>query len=407
VLFLTQRLPYAANRGDRIRALHMLRHLRRSATIHLVSLVHDADEAQHIGDLRSLTATVTVGRVTRWRGYTRAVTALARRTPLTHALLDARGLQVACSRLVAEHRPDVVLACGSGMARFALEPPLREIPLVLDMVDVDSEKWSALGRTAAPPMRWVYANEARRLRSFEARAARASQAVLVVNDRERSSMADVEPTCHVVVVPNGVAADEFRAASAPSAERRVTFCGVMNYAPNEEGALWFARDVWPSIRNRYADARLSLVGSHPTASLHASADADATIEVTGAVPDVRPYLWRSAVAVAPLFVARGIQNKVLEAAAAGLPCVITQAVKDGLPAEVLPACLVAHDADTFAAGVIDLLGRAPEERRAMAQCANIRSLDWSERLRPLAGILERAAQRRRGGRMAASRMVTA
>jgi glycosyltransferase involved in cell wall biosynthesis len=137
---------------------------------------------------------------------------------------------------------------------------------------------------------------------------------------------------------------------------------------------------------------LSLVGSDPTPAVRALAAADSSIEVTGTVPDVRPYLWRSAVAVAPLLTARGVQNKVLEAVAAGLPCVVTPAVQDGLPAEVIPACLLGRDAEQFAAAVVDLLDREPAERRAIAERANVRALSWDERLAPLLGILERAAR---------------
>jgi glycosyltransferase involved in cell wall biosynthesis len=168
------------------------------------------------------------------------------------------------------------------------------------------------------------------------------------------------------VVPNGVGLDEFRPPTPPSDEPRVTFCGVLSYRPNEEAALWLAQTVWPLIRARRPDARLSLVGSEPTAAVRHLAVADSTVEVTGTVPDVRPYLWRSAVAVAPLFVARGIQNKVLEAVAAGLPCVVTPAVLAGLPENVLPACLATTDPAEFAAAVVDLLDRRPAERRAVA-----------------------------------------
>jgi len=395
ILFLTHRLPYAPNRGDRIRALHILRHLSAHAEVDLLSLVHDRDEQGHAADLHDLAASVTVARVSRWLGYGRAIRALTTGRPLTHALLDARAVGVACRRLAIERPPDVVLAYCSGMARFALEPPLNGLPLVLDMVDVDSMKWRALGETAAIPARWVYATEARRLSVFEATAARQAGAVLVVNDRERESLLHLEPAANVHVVPNGVALDEFRPAGPPASEPRVTFCGVLSYRPNEEAVLWFARSVWPLIRALRPDARLSLVGSEPTAAVRHLPVADPTIEVTGAVPLVRPYLWRSAVAVAPLFVARGIQNKVLEAVAAGLPCVVTPAVLAGLPHNVLPACVAAADAREYAAAVVSLLDRSATERRAMADRADIQSLSWANQLASLMPILEAAVLRQR------------
>jgi sugar transferase (PEP-CTERM/EpsH1 system associated) len=393
VLFLSHRLPYAPNRGDRIRALNILRRLATHAEVDLLSLVHDRDEEEHAVDLRDLARSVTVARVSRWLGYGRAVRALATGRPFTHALLDARAMGAACRRLAVERPPDVVLAYCSGMARFALEPPLNVLPLVLDMVDVDSMKWRMLGDTSPIPARWIYAAEARRLSAFEARAARQAHAVLVVNNRERESLLALEPAANVHVVPNGVGLDEFRPPTSPSDEPRVTFCGVLSYRPNEQAALWLAQTVWPLVRARRPDARLSLVGSEPTAAVRHLPVADPTVEVTGTVPDVRPYLWRSAVAVAPLFVARGLQNKVLEAVAAGLPCVVTPAVLDGLPDNVLPACLATADPTEFAAAVVGLLDCSPAERRAVADRADLRSLAWDTQLASLIPILDAAVRR--------------
>jgi len=392
ILFLTHRLPYAPNRGDRIRALYILKELAAHAEVDLVSLVHDRDEQQHAGDLRELTASVTVAPVSRWMGYARAIEALATGRPLTHALLNARALSAACRRIASDRPPDVVLAYCSGMAPFALEAPLNRLPLVLDMVDVDSVKWQTLGETAPIPARWIYAREARQLSLFEAKAARHARAVLVVNDRESESLLRVEPTAKVHIVPNGVALGEFAPPGPPADEPRVTFCGVMSYQPNEEGALWFARAVWPLVRARRPDARLSLVGSAPTAAVRQLPNGDATVEVTGAVPAVPPYLWRSAVAVAPLLVARGVQNKVLEAVAAGLPCVVTPAVRHGLPSQVLPACLTAADANEFASAVVSLLDRTAAQRRAMAAAADVASLGWSSQLAALFPILQAASE---------------
>ena len=395
VLFLTHRLPYAANRGDRIRALHLLKHLKTFADVDLVSFVHDDEEAAHVSELRDLASTVTVVRLNHFRGYAKAVAALPSGRSLTHAMLDSPEVGRACARLIKQAAPDVVLAYCSGMARFALEPPLATIPMVLDMVDVDSEKWRVLGTTAAIPARWVYAREARLMAAFETRVARTARSVLVVNDRERASLLRLAPGANVHVVPNGIAVDEFRRPSSASEETRVVFCGVMNYEPNEEGARWFARAVWPIVRAQRPEARLSLVGSRPTAAVRRLAIADPTIEVTGAVPDVQPYLWRSAVSIAPLFLSRGVQNKVLEAVAAGLPSVVTAAVQAGLPAEVAPACVMADDAGDFAAAVVDLLSRSSEERRRLAARANLQAITWASQLGSLRAILEGAARQNR------------
>src|SRR5687767_5179697 len=132
VLVLTHRLPYAPNRGDRLRAYHMLQHLRERADVELVSLVHDDDEAAHIDDVRAFIPRVTALRVPQWRTKLNAVAALATGAPLTHALLDAPGMSAVLGEIASTRPPDVVFAYCSGMARFALEPPLDRFPLVLD-----------------------------------------------------------------------------------------------------------------------------------------------------------------------------------------------------------------------------------------------------------------------------------
>lgn len=393
VLVLTHRLPYAPNRGDRIRAWHELRTLRHAPGIDvdLVSLVHDREERTHVDDLKDLVDRIAVAPVPRLRNWLAGGCRLHTGAPLTHALLDSPAVLPALRTLVGERRPDVVLAYCSGMARFALEPPLAGLPLVVDLVDVDSLKWGALAGKAAAPLSWIYRREAASLGAFEARAARAAFATVVVNDRERDALAAIAPNARIEVVPSGVDWDYWRPRDAPQESQDVVFCGVMNYAPNEEAALWLAREVWPAVVKRRPGGRLRLVGSHPTTRVRKLARVDPTVEVTGHVPDVRPYLWRAAVAAAPLHTARGIQNKVLEAVAAGLPTVVTPVVADGLPVEILPSCFVAEGVTAFAAAIVRGLDLSPPERRAEAGRADLGALGWDRRLAPLVDLLRAAA----------------
>jgi sugar transferase (PEP-CTERM/EpsH1 system associated) len=390
VLFLTQRLPYAPNRGDRLRAYHMMAALAPHADIDLISLVHDAEEASHAGDI---TTAASVRAVPTSRPYAawRSTRVLLTGQPLTHALLDAPGMARAIDAALSAARPDVVFAYCSGMARFALEAPLSDLPLVLDFVDVDSAKWTALGRTTRGPRGWVYRREARVLGRFEAVAARRARVSLVTTERERDALLALAPAVRVDVIQNGVDLAAFRAPGPPAATPSVVFCGVMNYAPNEAGALWLAREVWPLVLRERPDARLAVVGASPTAAVLALA-ALPGVTVTGSVPDVRPYLWAAAVAVAPLMTARGVQNKVLEAVAAGLPCVATGVVAAGLPPEVAPACAVADAAPHFARPILVLLAAAPEARRARAARAAVADLGWAERLATLPGLVAAAAR---------------
>jgi sugar transferase (PEP-CTERM/EpsH1 system associated) len=391
LLVLTHRLPYAPNRGDRLRAYHMLQHLREHADIELVSLVHDDEEASHADEVRAFIPRVTTHRVRKWRSAINAAGALISGGPLTHALLDAPGMSSTLREIYRWRRPDVVLAYCSGMARFAMQAPLNDVPMVLDFVDVDSGKWRDLAATSRGPRSWVYRREAETLGAFEARAANRAATSLVVNAREADAAKSLAPTANVQVLSNGVELGRLTPINPPSSRARVVFCGVMNYAPNAEGMAWFVEHVWPLVRARRSDATLAVVGPDPSPALIRLCGSDPSITIAGRVPDVRDWLWDSAIGIAPLHVARGVQNKALEAIAAGLPIVITEAVAGGLPLEAAYASRVANTPARFAEHVVDLLARSPEERRRMAEWSDLGALTWARALQPLWPVIERAA----------------
>jgi sugar transferase (PEP-CTERM/EpsH1 system associated) len=392
VLFLTHRLPYAPNRGDRTRSYHMLRVLVSKTDVTLVSLVSDSHEASKVEELRGIAPKVAVAAIPRWMNLFKAVVSLPSARPLTTLLLESPAIRPAIRRLVADDPPDVVLAFCSSMAHFALEPPLDRFPLVVDMVDADSAKWGALSATRAWPMSWLYRREARTLSVLESRAMRKAIATTAVNTREVELLRHSAPDARIDVLGNGVDVDRFRPAQPPSPAPRAVFTGVMNYEPNETGAIWLGQQVWPRVRALVPGAELRIVGASPTRRVLALHDESRGVSVVGRVPDMRPELWSAAVAVAPLHTARGVQNKVLEAVAAGLPCVVTSAVREGLPTEVLPACTTADEDQDFAEAIVAVLRQVPSERRAQA-AVDLSPLTWERRLDALVPLLTDAAGR--------------
>jgi glycosyltransferase involved in cell wall biosynthesis len=215
VLFLTHRLPYAPNRGDRNRSYHLLKEMSRFADVSLFSLVHSSEEAAQ-ADHMPFTRDVTVARVTRIRNVVRGAALLATTQPLTHSLLDAPHMPATLAGLVSRKRPDVVVAFCSGMARFGLKAPLNHLPLVIDMVDVDSAKWEQVAAHSRGPWRWVYRREARTLAAFEAKACRAAFATLAVNERERETLAQLAPDARLLVLQNGIDLDQFWPPGPPA-----------------------------------------------------------------------------------------------------------------------------------------------------------------------------------------------
>jgi polysaccharide biosynthesis protein PslH len=394
VLFLSHRLPYAPNRGDRVRAYHLLREISRWADVDVVSLAHDAHEAEQTIHLKEFVRSVTVVRVPKIRNLVRALASLPSSVPTTHSLLMAPEFGKRIDAVASSNPPDVVFAYCTGIAPAAFRTSVAGRPLILDMVDVDSKKWASMAFSARPPLSWVYRREARVLGAFEALAARKAVNTLVVNERERQDLLALAPDVRVEVIENGVDLSAFHPHAGPSAIQDVVFCGVMNYAPNVEGAIWLARHVWPLVKARVPGARLKIVGANPSRSVQALSNEDAGINVTGSVPDVRPYLWSSAVAVAPLHTARGVQNKVLEAVAAGLPVVVTPVVREGLPSEVRSACAEAATPAAFADRITSWLKISPEARRAMTTAAPLDALAWDRRLAGLRQVFTEAMTER-------------
>jgi glycosyltransferase involved in cell wall biosynthesis len=225
------------------------------------------------------------------------------------------------------------------------------------------------------------------LRAFERRAVMRAVATTVVSEREKGlATSALGLSKELTVAPNGIDLGAFTPPRPPAVSQDVVFCGVFNYGPNEAAAKWLAQDVWPEVKRAQPSAKLKIVGMHPSRAVRELARPE-SIEVTGAVPDVRPYLWDAAVAAAPLKVARGVQNKVLEAIAAGLPCVVTPQVYGGLPTAVRGAVVQAGSSCDFARALVSLLRGDPGERRRKAMQVDLSSLSWDLQLRPLLDIV--------------------
>ena len=391
IWLLTQRLPYAPNRGDRIRSYNILQFLRRRAEVDVFSLVHDEAERSSTALMDGDIGVVSTAYVPKWRNRVKAALRLPTEVPTTLSLLNAPELTRSLAQNFTHRRPDVVLAYCSSMAAYAMSGPLSQVPMVLDMVDVDSQKWRALADVSSGPKRLIFEREARCLRTFEHAAMRAASVTVAVNEREVAALRQINPDATVMPVENGISLEEFAPPHSPQESSTVVFCGVMNYGPNEEAALRLIHRIWPKIIDKRPDARLLLVGMNPTSRLRAAAAGQPTIEITGAVEDVRPYLWQSALSAVPLTVARGIQNKVLEALAAGLPTVVTPMVSAGLPSAVLCGTAVAESDEEFAGVILRWLDESACARRARAESSDLRSLAWERQLQPLWDAIQGSA----------------
>ena len=207
------------------------------------------------------------------------------------------------------------MASASSLAPYLQRDGLEQTPAVVDLVDVDSQKWLDFAATSPPPRRWVYRLEARRVRKLETEIARWARVVAVVSRAEADVFDAFAGPGAATVATNGVDLDYFYPREEKT-ELSCVFVGAMDYWPNVDGATWFAREVWPAVRSRFTDAEFRIVGRKPAAAVQALGSLPGIV-VTGSVPDVRPYVASAGAVVAPLRLARGVQNKVLEALAMG------------------------------------------------------------------------------------------
>lgn len=384
ILFLAHRAPFPPDRGDRIRSFHVLRYLAARARVHVVAFADTLAEAVAGPELRALAASVRL--VPRRKGRARAaVEALATGRPVSLAAFADDAMTAAVAD-VLERSPIAAIYCFSGqMAQYL---PRDATPAVMDFVDVDSCKFAALAGQGPAPIRWLMRREARLLGNFERDVAARVSAALFVSDAEAEVFRQSGGRGHILTVENGIDAARFDPAALPApvdGAPRIVFTGQMDYAPNVEAVAWFARAVMPRVQARHPRASFAIVGRTPTAAVRALASPH--VEVTGEVADTRPWLAGAAVCVAPLTLARGIQNKVLEAMAMARPAVATAAAAEGI--DHGGALRVADGADDFAATVVSLLddpsGAAALGHRARAQV--MRRYAWDARLAPLDALL--------------------
>lgn len=383
LLFLAHRVPYPPDRGDKIRSYNILKHLAERHRVHLATFADDEADFDAAMGLNDLVAKMHVERRTRSRGLAAALALATHKSVSVTAFANA-GMSGFVDRLLADEPIAQVYVFSSQMAQYA--PADR--PFVMDFVDMDSEKFAAYGRAATGPMRWMWQREARRLFHFERETAARAVVSLFVSEAEAAlfrARTLMSAEC-VQVLENGIDLDAYRPAPhRAGAAPLIVFTGQMDYPPNIEAAAGFAREAMPAIRARHPGARFAIVGRKPDPSLIALGEG---IDVTGEVADVKPWLTRADVVVAPLRTARGIQNKVLEAMAMGRPVVASPQAFEGIDAEPGRDLIVA-DAAAQAAAVSELLVD-PVRAEAIGAAARARveaRYAWDARLAPLDAML--------------------
>lgn len=398
ILFLVHRAPWPPDRGDRIRSWHMFEALAKLAPVHVAALAdNEADAAIAREKMAPLCKTLAI----EVRGVSRPAAlagAVLRGEPVSNRLFSNAALAEHIGALLALGTVTHIVAFSGQMAQFI--PADFSGRVLMDFVDVDSAKFATYAeQDKRQPLNWVHAREARRLGAYEAQIARTVDASLFVSEaeaalfRQRTGLGADK----VRAVENGIDTDRFDPALVPGKAGEgegplAVFTGQMDYRPNIDAVQWFVAEILPLVRKAHPAARFAIVGRAPTEEVRALASLPGVI-VTGEVPDVRPWLAAADAVVAPLLLARGVQNKLLEAMAMARPVVASAAAAMGIDAQEGEHLLVAEDAEAMAAAVMRLLDDR-EAAMAMGKAARARMITrygWDARLAPLAELLGLAA----------------
>lgn len=359
---LAHRIPYPPHTGDKSRAYHIVRHLAARHDVTLAFLVDDPDDLPGVEALRALVkGPVEFARIWKPWGTVKGVAGLAAGTPLTLGYFGSRGLRERIARRLSDTEYGLIYVSSSAMAQYVAAG--TEIPVLMDFVDVDSDKWAQYGEHFRPPAAWVYRAEARRLRGYEADVARWARLCIVTTPAEEALLTSFAPTARTAIIPNGIDLEHHEPIDRMPAQPAVMFTGAMDYQPNIDAVTYFHAEILPRVRREIPETRFYIVGLNPSRRVRRLARTPGVV-VTGAVPDVRPYYALASVCVAPLRLARGVQNKVLQAMAMGVPVVATSRACQGLGSQAGQHLHVEDDPAAFAAAVIDLL-KDPGERRAL------------------------------------------
>lgn len=384
LLYLVHRIPYPPNKGDKIRSFHLLRFLSQHYRVYLGTFVDRKSDAKHAAVLGEYCADVKVITLSPLLARARCLLGLVRGDPLTLAYYGSNALQRWVDVTIAQHHIRKAVCFSSAMTVFldSSDGP----GLVADFCDVDSQKWAHYAGNRSWPASWIYQREARTLLAFERKMAARAHACTFVTPSEVELFARLAPECapRLHAIGNGVDSEFFAPRSSlatpfPTDEIPIVFTGAMDYWPNIDAVTWFAQEVMPQIVAAQPLARFYIVGMNPAPAVCALAGPH--VVITGLVPDTRPYLQHARIAVAPLRVARGVQNKVIEAMAMARPVVVSGVVAKGIVGEPMVEFDVADGSHDYARKVLELMDPAAgEEMGRQARKRVVSDYNWDAQL---------------------------
>lgn len=392
LLLLVHRIPFPPNKGDKIRSYHLLKHLVQKYTVHLATFVDDQNDLQYIDTVKQWCGESYFEQLNPTKAKLGSATALCMNRPLSLDYYRSTAMQAWVDQTIKQKSITKIVVFSSVMAQFVEAKP--ETRRVVDFVDIDSDKWLQYACKKVWPMSWLYQREGRTLLAYERKIARICDASLFVSQAESDLFKTLAPESadKIGFFNNGVDTDYFSPdithdnPYSPD-DKVIVFTGAMDYWPNIDAVQWFAEEVFPEVRKINPNAQFYIVGTRPSEQVMQLGNLPG-IKVTGSVPDVRPYLAHADVAVAPLRIARGIQNKVLEAMAMAKAVVVSPQALEGIDAKNGAELFLAEDSKAYLSILSTLLNTKNVDVGIAARKKVEARYNWDSNLQSVDALLD-------------------
>jgi sugar transferase (PEP-CTERM/EpsH1 system associated) len=358
ILFIAHRTPYPPNKGEKIRAFWELQVLAKRHEVDLFCFYDDAEDKEYAHQLNQYCRQYYLEKLSYFRSRARAVFALLLGQPFSTGFFYSRTMARQIKTALDLRSYDKIFVFSSSVAQYVEDS--EGVPKVLDMVDVDSDKWEQYANRSRWPLAWLWRHEARSLAAYESFLVRQFSTSVVCTNAEAELLRSKAPVGEIQVLENFLDVDQYDPQQIPLPEQirswqpYVIFSGSMDYFPNMDAAGYFYREIFPLIRRELPSTRFVIAGRNPHRSI-AELGSDPAVQITGSVADMKPYICGAAAAIVPMRIARGVQNKILEALAGGIPVVSTAAAASALPKDLRSLLTIADTPQEFAAAVVKVL----------------------------------------------------
>jgi sugar transferase (PEP-CTERM/EpsH1 system associated) len=394
LLFLCHRIPFPPNKGDKIRSFNILKKLNEQYDVHLGCFIDDPFDKQYVSGLDKYCSSVFHLDQNKTISKIKGLTGFLTNKPITLPYYFDKRMQQWTNRIIAQHNIGKVFVYSSSMAQYVQEKSVQgqeyqSLERVIDFVDVDSDKWRQYAEKKSGIAKWFFNREYKLLAREEKTICAEFTHSLFVSPDEAKLFSDKQPQVQqakVHGVLNGVDVKFFDPSATFSEENLVpkvpfiSFTGAMDYWANVDAVLWFVEHVWSLILAKQPQAIFCIVGGNPSSEVMALAK-DKSIVVTGRVHDVRPFIEQAKCVVAPLQIARGIQNKVLEAMSLNKATVMTPMAMEGINAEPSEGVVITDDCNDYAQACLDFLVEQPNTLTNRQWI--LEHFTWQQTLEPL------------------------